>query len=369
MANPAHLTQAEACFLVAGSGLGTGILAIPYAARNLGAVQLGLAVAGAFVVSLLLHWLVAELVLRSDGAVQLMAIFRRHLFRGRWGETGARVFFAVLAVLLLLNLTLYLTCAAEVMTETFGWPAPVCKLAFYAAASLLVLPGLKAIGVGESWSMGLILVVLAGLALLTGGRGDGTVPLSAGGLLPTLGLYSLCMFSFSALFSVPQIAAGLGERKKIRRCVALGLAVNALATYLFTLLVKRACALPDPVATTGLARQFGPAVGAVCALLVTLAMLTSFLSISLAQLDMLGEELRLGRRTCWLLATLPVLGAGLVFPLGYRAYIEVIGGVVAIIIALLVLPAYRSAAETDRRPGLLAFLFLAYLLMAVCSFV
>ena len=372
------LTQFEAGMLVAGAGLGTGILAIPYASTGLGIVQIAAAVIVAYGISAVLHLLVADLIFLSSPSVQLMEVFKKHLFRGKAGEIAAKIFFVFLVLVLLMNLTLYLTCAAEVMTGVFGLSGWATKLIFYLVASIIILPGLKVIGISEKYSMVLIGAVLIFLSVLTIGNSGGQIAFFSGGIIRTTALYSLCMFSFSALFSVPQIAVGLNDRKKVRRCVLAGIGTNAVITFLFTMIVLRVTPSVTKVATVGLSNQYGYTVKIACAIFVILAMLTSFWSISLAQLDIIREELKLGRSLCWIIATLPVLILSLVLPLGYLSYIEIVGGAVAIIIAILVLPAYKNAiigvekelvlGRFARSKILLGVLFIFYIIMAVFSF-
>ena len=393
------LTQFEAGMLVAGAGLGTGILAIPFASSNLGIVQIAAAVITAYAISAVLHLLVADLVFLSAPSVQLMEIFKKHLFHGKAGKIASRIFFAVLIAVLLMNLTLYLTCAAEVMTGVFGMPGWAAKVVFYLAASAVVLPGLKVIGISEKYSMILIGGVIVMLSVLAAGHSGGQITVFSGSLVRMTALYSLCMFSFSALFSVPQIAAGLRDRKKVKRCVLAGIGTNAAITFIFTVIVLKVSPAVTKVATVGLSNEFGMAVKIACAVFVILAMLTSFWSISLAQLDIIREELKISRFLCWVCATLPVLLLAVILPFGYLSYIEVVGGAVAIIIALLVLPAYWNAAGGVRggggaggalgaggaggidKPGeglilgryarsklLLLVLFVFYIIMAVFSF-
>ncbi|MEA5096821.1 MAG: aromatic amino acid transport family protein, partial [Sedimentibacter saalensis] len=118
----------EAAMLIAGSGLGTGILAIPYAASRTGLFGIITAVAAAFVASALMHLLVADLVLNSKNSTQLMGIFKEHLFKGKNENLYSSLFFAVLAVVLLFNLAIYILVAAEVFTETFGIAPSVSKI-------------------------------------------------------------------------------------------------------------------------------------------------------------------------------------------------------------------------------------------------
>ena len=373
------LTPLEAGLLICGSGLGTGILAVPFLASRLGLLQIVVAISVAFFVTVTLHLMVADLALASSKSVQLMSIFKQHLFTGLRGSAMAGAFFVLLALVLVANLTLYATCTAEVLTDALGWPDTVARLGFFIVAAAVILPGLKGVGVSEKYAMLLIaavLLILSGFAL----QGPGSLPkLIKGTMLEAAALYSLCMFSFSALFAVPQIVAGLEKPRHVRRCILAGTGANALMTLGFTLLVIRSGADITTVATVGLSRAFGPTVVLICAGFVVLAMLTSFWSIALAQLDIIGETFKLSRTACWLLATDPVLLLSLVLPFGYLTYIELIGGAVALIIALLVLPAYRRAIKVTHQPlmlgrfgrskVLITLIFTFYLIMAVFSLV
>lgn len=379
MAAEKKLTQLEAGMLVAGAGVGTGILAIPFASTGLGIVQIAAAVIAAYAVSTVLHLLVADLVFLSAPSVQLMEVFKKQLFRGKGGRIASRAFFVFLALVLLVNLTLYLTCAAEVMTDVFGMPGWAAKAVFYFAASLVVLPGLKVIGISEKYSMIIMFGVIVMLSVLAVGHTNGQVVLVSGGIVRTTALYSLCMFSFSALFSVPQIAAGLQDKSKVKNCILAGIGTNAAITFVFTIIVLKVSPSVTTVATVGLSEVYGSGVKIACAVFVILAMLTSFLSISLAQLDIIREELKISRFLCWISATLPVLLLAVILPFGYRSYIELVGGAVAIIIAILILPAFRNAVQgvkTGLILGryahsklLLPVLLVFYIIMAVFSFV
>lgn len=373
------LTTTEAVFLICGSGLGTGILAVPYFVARTGLVQTILAVVVACVISMMLHLIVADLALCSKDSTQLLGIFEEHLFRGRLKSLLSTVFFIVLAVLLLFNLTLYIVCAADIVSATFGLPMYAAKLIFYVLASLIVAFGIKPIGIGEKYSMMIIGGTILALGILSFGRMEYTLPGIVWEDSGAVALYAMCMFSFSALFAVPQVVTYTEDKGKIRLCILLGIGCNALLTLVFSLIVNFACAEVTTVATLGLSLEFGPAAAIICTILVSLAMFTSFLSIALAQIDILREKLRLGYMPAWLAATVPTLLMALLLPLGFLSYIEIVGGIVAIIVAMMILPAYRHAIKGQRsrlllgragRSFALVLIVLAfYLLMAAGSLI
>ena len=373
------LSSLEAASLVAGSGLGTGILAIPYAASKVGFMGVAFSVATAFAVSTLLHLLVADLVLHSKHAAQLIGIFREHLFSGRFGRLLTAIFFLILAVVLFLNLTIYMLVASEVISSLSGLSETSIKFLFYGFSSAIVLLGIRIIGISEKFSMVFLGIVVLYLTSLAKWNLQRDLALGFGDPLKAMALYGLCMFSFSALFSVPQVVNHIADKSKIRRSIIAGMGANALITLVFSAAVLTASGQVTKVATIGLSRSMGTASELACALFVLLAMLTSYWSIALAQLEILREQTGLGRAWCWLIATLPTLWMAMVLPAGFIDYIQIAGGSVAVIIGCMVLPAYRVSIRGSEKPlllgktgssaGLPFVLFFFYVIMAASSFI
>ena len=381
-----QLSFFEAAMLVTGSGLGTGILAVPYLVSRLGIIQTILTIGVACGVSILLHLMVADLALRSSDSLQLLGIFQQHLFRGRWKKAGTMTFFCIMLVMLLLNLSLYTVCAAEVLVDITGLPESVNKVIFYLIASAVVALGIKSIGISEKISMILIGITVAALGMITLSQNTSMLPFSSGSFPVVLALYSISMFSFSALFSVPQVVTYMKGRSpsRIRRVVVTGIASNAVLTFFFAMIVSMSGSEITAVATIGLSAKYGQTVQILCAIFVILAMLTSFLSIAFAQMEILEEKTRMPVWVSWLLATLPVAVSSLLLPIRFLDYIELVGGVFAIIVVLMVLPAYRNAVKSVSRSSaddelmlgrggrskiVLFGVLSAYMVMAAASFI
>ena len=112
-------------------------------------------------------------------------------------------------------------------------------------------------------------------------------------------------------------------------------------------------------------------------LFTVLAMLTTYWSLSLALGGIVDDMLHTGTKIRWLLATLPSLILVLFNVAGFLDLMRTAGGLIAIIIAVMVVPAYhnarRNVPENDllRRSGLLLeiLIVIAYILMAVGSVV
>ena len=112
-------------------------------------------------------------------------------------------------------------------------------------------------------------------------------------------------------------------------------------------------------------------------LFTLLAMLTTYWSISLALSSIVGEQTRLGARLCWCLATLPSLLLALLPIGGFLDFLEIAGGAIAILVAVMVVPTFGRAVKEV--PGSMlgrfsgkatqGLIILAYLLMAAGSLI
>lgn len=373
------LSVLESAMLIAGSGLGTGILAIPYAASKTGFYSIVLLIIIAYAVTAVLHLLAADLVLHSKNSSQLIGIFNEHLFRGKHGNILTLFFFIVLAIVLFLNLTIYIIVASDVMITVLPLSDTIAKIFFYGISSLIVFLGIKIIGLSEKYSMILIFLVVLYLSVLSRWNIVRDLNFTFGNPMMAIALYGMLMFSFSALFSVPQVVNNIENKSKIKFAIIVGIGANALITMIFTIGVLIASQEVTTIATIGLSSSIGLVSQIACSIFVLLAMFTSYWSIALAQLDIIHEQTKLNRKLCWLVATVPTLIISIFLPGSYISYIQIAGGSVAVIIGCLLLPAYYKAVVNSKdklilgRIGksktLLLFIFACYLIMAVSSFV
>jgi len=397
------LSFAEATSIIAGYGIGGGVLALPYLVSLNGLLPSAAVLVAAYCLSLLLHLMIAELSAGDGSGSQIVELFRKYLFTGKGGAALTWVFFAAMGAVFLANLAAYVAGGSEVLAAA-GLPAPWGGLLFYAAAAAVAAFGLKVLGVAEKWAVGAmsllfaVLVAASLVALGKGGAGAGAAEAAATAAAATaaaataaaalkaprlLALYGMAMFCFAAFFSVPQAVAGLAGRPKlVPKAVAAGLGVNfgliLVVTALSLLLSKE----PTAIATVGWGRALGPWAEAAGTAFVILAMLTSYWSISFALSSMLKERLGLGNFPAWILATAPTLLLALAGLGGFLDFMRTAGGAIAVLVAVLLVPAYRRyrkarAAAGQETPALLHPLFaspawdwvaaVAYLLMAVGS--
>jgi amino acid permease len=359
-----RLSFIEATSIIAGYGIGGGILALPYLISLNGILGSALIVGAAYAASLVLHLHIAELAAGHGTGSQIVELYKRYLFTGKWGGVFTWAFFILMGVVFLANLAAYVAGGNEVLAQTLGLSPPWGAVLFYGAAAAIAALGLKALGIAEKWAiagMGVVFVVLIAASVTAriqaGAPAAGwatalkTLPPSAKGVLA---LFGMAMFCFAAFFSVPQAALGLRDRPAlIGKAVAAGLGINGLLIILVTTLSLIASDSVTQIATVGWAPSLGSWAELLGAVFVILAMLTSYWSISFALSTIVEEQLKAPRLTAWLIATVPTLAIALAGMGGFMVFMRTAGGGIAIFVAVLFLPAYYRYRRTRSATAIL----------------
>ena len=301
-------------------------------------------------------------------------MFSKYVFAGRFRKALTMGFFVVMALVLFTNLAAYISGAAEILSAMLPMPEWAARLLFYLFAASVVLFGLKAVGVSEKIAIGAIFALVALLAVSSLANIRNPLQMAVGSLNEALAYFGMAMFAFSAFFSVPQAAAGLGgDARRIRKAVFLGILNNFILILVVTVCALLASDEVTDVAMIGWSRGIGSWAELVGSAFTILAMLTTYWSISLALGDIVAEQLHWGRAACWLVATVPSLLMTFLGLGGFLEFMRLAGGLIAILIALLVVPAYRKCR---RDPGesllgrwggtvMQVLIAVAYVLMAV----
>jgi len=368
----------QATCLIAGAGIGGGVMAVPALAANVGIGPTLVVMAVAYCVTVVLHIMVAELSRRTDYASELLTIFSRHLFGDR--VLWKYLFYVLMCLTLICNLAAYIVGSGDILATLLGWPLIACKALFFVFAAVVVALGLRRIAINEVVAVIVMVALLSPLLI-------GTValphhqpwPATHWRIMPGLAVYGMVMFSLSSLFAVPQAASGLrDDRRRLPVAVVLGLLINLVVTLGIVLCVLASSAPVTEVAIIGWSRALGSGAHAFGSLFIVLAMLTTFWSISLQLSDMTGALLHAGRLRAWLVATVPCFIVALLPVSGFLNLMQLAGGATAVIVAVMAVPAYRNA--TARQPDLLlgargragwlcGTVIAMYLLMAVGSLV
>lgn len=373
-----QLTVWEAACIITGYGVGGGVMAMPYlTARNGLAVSL-LILLAALLASFVLHSMIAEMTLKSGEGAQITGAFSKYLFTGKWKKGLTLAFFIVMAMVLFTNLAAYISGAAEILSELLGIGLVWAELLFYAAAASVVLFGLKAVGVSEKLAVAVIFAIVGILAVCSLFHIENALPWRPGTPAEGLAYFGMAMFAFLAFFSVPQAVQGLdGDAKKVRKAIFLGMFNNFVLILVITVCALLSSGEVTQVAMIGWSKGIGSWAQLVGSVFTILAMLTTYWSISLALADIVEEQLRLERRVCWLIATLPSLLMTFAGLAGFMEFMRLAGGLIAILVAVMGVPAYRRSRRDGGSlmlgrwggTGMQAAMIAAYVLMALGNLV
>ena len=357
----------EATAIVTGYGIGGGVMTIPFLASHTGWIPLLIYLPLGFGISVLMHLLVADMMLRDGQARQLIQVIRKSLEGGRlafliWLFFGG-IFFAFVT-----SLSAYIAGGGHILAELLSIPGWVGNLLFYLAAAGVMAFGLKAIGVSEKFAIagiGVFVLVFATASLAK--PFDLPAPVS-GDITDHLALFGMIMFSFFALFSVPQVVQGLShEPRLIPRAIFTGIAINGVIILVLVLLTLGLGKNIDEVAIITLGRALGNWAYFLGSLFILLAMLTSYWAISLALSDIIQEQFSWHHGICWALATLPGLVLVYLGTDSFLSLLEMAGGAIGLIIGIGIVPVYRAVIK--RQPESSKDVNLGFLESPICQII
>lgn len=371
-----NLTTWEAACIITGYGIGSGVMSMPWLAQKCGFPLSVLILVVSFVASYVLHVMIADLALKSDGG-QIITCLTKFLFRGKLKNVLSITFFVLMGIILCTNLGAYIYASEEIIVGLVPMPALLARVLFYAVCAVVVLFGLKAVGISEKYAVGAIFVLIAGLAVASVFAEHHAIPLACESLNSVLAYFGMAMFAMSAFFSVPQAVEGLkGDVPRIRKAVFLGLLNNFVLILVISVCALLASTEITEVAMVGWSEGIGDWARIIGGLFTILAMLTTYWSLSLALADIVKDMLHIGDRLSWFVATIPSFALVMFNLSGFMELMRTAGGLIAIIIAVMIVPAYRNAKKSVPGSALridsLALdiaIIVAYVVMAIGSIV
>ena len=305
-----RLSFFEAAGIIVGHGVGAGILAVPALAARNSLREIVLILCFCYLFNLVLHLIIAELSYNNGGA-QFIRCFDRELFSGKFKKIFTWAAFALLGLSVLMNVSSFLTGAANVFYQWFGLDTTVGMLLFYVLGAGVVFFGMKLVGICEKYAVAAMVLVMSLLFVFTLTRETQPLPTAFGGGKNALALLSVVSFSLSAVMSTPQVVKGLeGDTRRIRLAIASGLAVNALLILLVTITTLLGVGAPSVTergALVDLSARLGGWVSVVGYVFSLLALATSFWANTLNLRDIVHEQTRWNEKLSWLCASLPCL--------------------------------------------------------------
>lgn len=372
-----QLTTWEAACIITGYGIGGGVLSMPYLCAKIGFLNACFVLVIAFIASYVLHLMIADLSLKTEDGGQIISCLNQFLFKGRFKSVLTIGFFALLLAILFTNLTGYITGAEEIIVGLIPMPKLLAKLIFYALAASIVIFGLKAVGVSEKVAMVVIFALIGILAVSSFFVDPNPVPLFNFSVNGFLAYYGMSMFSLAAFFSVPQAVEGLkGDRGKIRKAIFLGFLNNFIIIVVINFCALLASTEVTEVAMVGWSAGIGRWAQIAGGIFTLLAMLTTYWSLSLALADIVQETTKINSKLSWLIATLPSLILALLNLGGFMSFMRTAGGLISIIIAVMIVPAFINSKKAPGEsvlkhngPIVCVIIIIAYIMMGVGSVV
>ena len=107
-------------------------------------------------------------------------------------------------------------------------------------------------------------------------------------------------------------------------------------------------------------------------------MFSSFWTSGLAFSDILEVQLKVSRRTSWIISTIPTIILAILIPFSILDYIQIGAGALSIILILVILPAYYHSVKKEKKPLLgkiaqskimIALVAIFTIIMAIASFI
>lgn len=347
----ARLTVMQAIGIIVGHSIGSGILTVPWIAMRTAWYHVIWIVAVAYVVGVLMHLVIAELSYNSGGA-QIVKSLERYMFKGKAKKYFSWIVFAMYGFAVVVQISGFISGIAEILV---GWwptfPVWSAKLLFYVLASLIVLVGMKAVGISEKYLVMILVgfVGAIGIGALCVPRGDwNALQVGNTSFVNIMALYGLTSFALMASQSVVQAVKGLnGNAKKIRFSIAAGIGVDAIVVLILTfaiMLTTTKVNVGDNEAllmfTVGVRDTIGTWAMILGGLFAMFAILTTFLSCTLNLRDIVHEQTKWDRRICYIAATLPSLAIAFIPKVSFMSLISMMVSVTSVLSGLMVLIAY-----------------------------
>ena len=352
----ASLTFWEGAGIIVGHGVGSGVLAVPYLASRNSWQSFVLIIVVAYLVNLILHYMIAELSLNNGGG-QFITIFENELFKGKIGKYLSWGAFAIMGFSVLVNIAGFISGGGAVFSSWFGLPVWVSQLLYFIICSLVVYSGMKAVGIFEKISVFSMLGVVFILFFSVMKGEKEALPSHFVASSNILALYGMVAFALSAVMSVPQVVKGFdGNPRKIKASIAEGTLINVLLIVVITFmtLVGSGSSITQDGALVDLSRKLGGWVGIIGYIFSLLALSTSFWANSLNLRDIVSEKTGLSRKKSWIAATMPCLILALLGLEGFVGFTR-ISGVIQVITGICVIFAYHLSRKRIGKSPICSF--------------
>ena len=348
----ANLTTFEAISMIVGNSIGTGIIAVPYLATKNSMLDVVWMVVLAYIVNVILHLIIAELSY-NNGGVQIVKSFEGELFHGAAKKIFSWVVFVVYGLAIMIGVSGNINGGAQIFTNWFGMPMWAAQITYYVVAGIVVFMGMKAVGIAQKYAVMLLMGIVAVMTIATFMHPVNalyTAPFHWNNLLA---LYSMVVFATSANQAVIQVVKGLdGNPGKIRRSIFIGFGLSSAFVLIVTMTVLLGTKgeINQELAYMQLGESIGKWAVILAGIFSLFALLTTFWSNTLALRDVVHEQVGIGNRVSWLIATIPCILFAIFGVNSFIILTRIMSGVVILVSIMLVLTYGKSRRKAGASP-------------------
>ncbi len=315
-----NLSFWEAVFVIIGTQIGAGILALPYVLSHLGFFWGAVVLFVAAFFSVITAVMLVEALYLTNPRYHYFDLATRYL--GRWG--------GVLVLLLLYSgytsMLAYVGALGQVFASAasyYGLTSLSSPLAWsvglWAVISILAYFGLKRSGGFESILAFFIVLLVLTIFLWSVPHMHPYFGRVSLGIFATA--FSVSIFAFYSHSIIPEVVQGVRNMGKTVWAIVSAFLISFSLYLLFSYAIMGTLGTRVPeIGTLGLTKLLDPELAFIGFLLPMITVLTSFLSVSVAQTDILQEVFR-HRLLAWVLALVPVV---LLYLLGVSGFVAMI---------------------------------------------
>ncbi len=357
-----------------GTIVGAGILALPYVVGKAGFLYGTILMLVLGVIMVFVNLFVGEIVLRTKEQHQLTGYAEKYL-----GKLGKNFMCFTLVFSIYGALIAYLIGEGVSLRALFGGgSALIFSLLFFLAGLVIVYKGVKATGKTELILFSLLCVVI----FLTGFFSFENINffnLTTNNLAYLFFPYGVILFAYIGSAAIPEMQEVLGNDKKLmKKAIIIGSLIPVFLYILFTFVVLGIVGLDNfellepnqKIATVALSMYSSVLLGKLANLIAILTMFTSFLTLSIALIEIYEYDYNFSRSKALVLTYLLPL---IVVFLGITSFIKVIGITGAIAGGLegilIILMYWKAKKKWNRSPeySLPTWTWLGYFIIILFS--
>ena len=348
----AKLTTFEAISMIMGNSIGTGIIAVPYLATKNSMLDVIWMVVIAYIVNVILHLIIAELSY-NNGGVQLVKSFEGELFHGVAKKIFSWGVFVVYGLAIMIGVSGNINGGARIFTNWFGLPMWAAQLVYYVIAGSVVFMGMKAVGIAQKYAVVLLMGIVAVMTAGTFSQPVNAMYTASFHWNNLLALYSMVVFATSANQAVIQVVKGLdGNPRRIRKSIFIGFGLSSALVLIVTMTVLLGTkgSINKELAYMQLGESIGRWAVIAAGIFSLFALLTTFWSNTLALRDVVHEQVGIGNRTSWLVATIPCILFAIFGVNSFIILTRIMSGVVVLVSVMLVFTYGKSRRKAGASP-------------------